>query len=279
MNRRTFVQTGAAAAAGAALLPSMAWGTGRKIGIQLYTLRDSITKDPHGVLKSVADIGFTDLETFGYREGKIFGMEFPEYGKYVGDLGMRTVSGHYGIGQVRAGWERALSDAREIGQEYVVVPSLPSDERTEDGYKKACADLNKGAELCKQYGLRMGYHNHDFEFKEVSGEPAFDLMLRELSPDVSIELDLFWIIYAGKRPEDYFAKYPGRFEQWHVKDMDKLDSKRNTPVGKGAIDYKALFAQAKLSGMRYFYLEHDNHSGVPLEGVKEGYAFLASFVK
>ncbi len=282
MKRRTFIQSGSLTVAGLALYPSVAnalsGSAARKIGIQLYTLRDVLFKDAKGVLKSVAEIGFTELETFGYRDGKIFGMPFFEYVAYVDSLGLKTVSGHYGIDLVRGNWEQVVSDAKSAGQEYAVVPYLPKEQRTEEGYKQACADINKAGETCKQYGIKMGYHNHDFEFEPVNGEPALDLMMRELSADVSIEMDLYWIIAAGKRPQEYFAKYPGRFEQWHVKDMDKVDPKRNASIGKGSIDYKALFALASQAGMKHFYVEHDNHSIPSLDSVREGYTYLNSIL-
>ncbi|HWA35948.1 MAG TPA: hypothetical protein VG737_17515, partial [Cyclobacteriaceae bacterium] len=118
------------------------------------------------------------------------------------------------------------------------------------------------------------YHNHDFELEKIDGQIPYDLMLAQLdSKLISMELDLFWMIYAGYQPLDYFKKYPGRFEQWHVKDMDKTDRKKNANVGTGSIDFKPIFAQAKLAGMKHFYVEHDNFPNSSMESIKEGIVY------
>jgi sugar phosphate isomerase/epimerase len=260
MKRRTFLKQSTALAAGTALGVT-AWAQpNRSIGLQLYTLRDVIFRDPKGVLKQVADMGYQHLETFGYRDGKLFGMTNADFVAYVRSLGMKITSGHYGIDQVRGNWEKAVSDAKEAGQDYLVVPWLPEAERTADGYKRVCADLNKGGEVCKKYGMRMGYHNHAFEFDAIGAETAYDLMLRELDNGVvTMEMDIYWVVKAGRQPLDYFEKHPGRFELWHVKDMDKTDPAKNADVGTGAIDFKPLFASAAQSGLKHFYVEQETY--------------------
>lgn len=252
-------------------LPSLleACSNEKKIGIQLYTLKDVINKDPKGVLKQVADFGYKELETYGYKDGMIYGMTIDDFGKYVNDLGMKVVSGHYGLDIVRGDWERAVEDAKKLGQEYVVLPWLPEEDRNLETVKAVCADLNKAGEISKKYGIVTGYHNHDFEFKEVDGKLLYDIMLEELDPKlVSMEMDLYWVIYAGQDPLAYFEKYPGRFEQWHVKDRDKEVPTRNTEVGRGFIDFKPIFAKAKQSGMKHFYVEQEYFSGSPVDSAK-----------
>jgi len=282
MKRRQFIQTTAVASA-AALIPSFAFAKSkRKIGIQLYTLRDVIFKDVQGTLKQVADFGYQELELFGYDDGKVFGKPVSEFTKMVGDLGMKIVSGHYVTGLIAPTdrpaivgtlvnqWEKAVNDAKVLGQEYMLLAYLQKDERkTIDDYKKVCELINKNAEVCKKYGIQIGYHNHDFEFEPIDGQVPYDLMLKELDPKlVSMELDLFWAIYANQDPIKLFAAHPGRFEQWHVKDMSKDDRKRNADVGTGIIDFKSIFAKAKESGMKHFYIEHDNFPGTSIDSVK-----------
>ena len=262
MKRRTFIHSPAMAVA-AAGLGTAAWATGAyksKIGLQLYSLRDVIGKDPKGILKSVAEFGYKELETYGYKEGKFFGLPAKEYGDYVTSLGMRNMSGHYGIDLVKNNWEQTCADAKLIGQQYVVVPYLTEEYfKTLDDVKKTCAIINKGGEVAKKNGLKMGYHNHAFEFKQVEGQVMYDVMLKELDPSVSMEMDIFWVVNAGVDPIQYFEKYPGRFGQWHVKDMDKTDRSKNADIGTGSIDYKKMFAQAKKSGMKHFYVEQENN--------------------
>jgi sugar phosphate isomerase/epimerase len=270
MKRREFIQTSALTAAGLVSLPSfMQTGKSKsKIGLQIYTLRDTIFKDPKGVLKKVADLGYQELETFAYGDGKIFGMPFNEFGSYVKGLGMEVCSGHYGLDLAKSDkWEKAVTDAKSIGQKYMVVAYIQDTERKSiDDYKKVCASLNKAGEICTKNGIRFGYHNHAFEFDNLDGQVPYDLMLAELdAKHVGMEMDIFWVVRAGKDPIAYFEKYPGRFEQWHVKDMDKNNKDRNADVGTGSIDFKTIFTKAKVSGMKHFYIEQESYPGEPID--------------
>jgi sugar phosphate isomerase/epimerase len=271
MKRRDFITHSALALAGAAFsVDVLAKGKkGGSIGLQLYSLRDVINKDVKGTLKQLSDWGYKELETYGYNNGMLFGMKSKEFADYVSSLGMKVMSGHYGMDVVRGNWEQAVADAKEAGQGYVVVPWIVEAERTLDGYKKICGELNKAGEMANKYGLRMGYHNHAFEFEKVGGQVAFDMMLKELDPKmIGMELDIFWVVRAGQDPIQYFSKYPGRFEQWHVKDMDKTNKDRNADVGTGSINYKPIFAQAKKSGMKHFYIEQETYPVDPMTSTK-----------
>lgn len=280
MKRREFVQTASFAAAGLLSLPSfMAAGKAKKgIGLQLYTLRDTIGKDPKGVLQKVASFGYKNLETYGYNNGKIFGLEFHEFSQFVKGLGMRVTSGHYGLSMIKGDtWQKAIDDAKKAGQEFMVVPYINEPERKSiDDYKRICADLNQAGEVCNKNGIRFGYHNHAFEFEQMEGQIPFDVMLKELDhKNVGLEMDIFWVVNAGQDPLKYFKMYPGRFEQWHVKDMDKTDRNKNADVGTGSIDYKPIFAQAKLSGMKRWYVEQESYPGDPIDSA----AACAKFMK
>lgn len=269
---------------GAFALPSLLSAETKKkskIGLQLYTLRDTISKDPKGVLSKVASFGYKELETFAYRDGNIFGMPFSEFGSYVKGLGMQVTSGHYPLELAKSdGWEKAVTDAKAIGQTHLVVPFLQAqDRKTIDDYKNVCAALNKAAEVCKKYGVDFGYHNHAFEFEKIDGQVPYDVMLAELDPKlVSMELDIFWIIKAGYDPLTYFAKFPGRFIQWHIKDMDKADNTRNANVGEGTINWKSIFAKAKQAGLQHYYIEHDNWPGAPIDSVEKDIKNLKTII-
>jgi sugar phosphate isomerase/epimerase len=281
MKRRQFIQIVTAASA-AALVPSFSFaGSKRKIGLQLYSLRDVIFKDVEGTLKQVAGLGYQELEAFSYNDGKVLGKPVSEVAKMVSDLGMKMPSGHYGTGLVTQAnrpaavgtltnqWERAVTDAKALGHEYMIIAYLQKDERKSlDDYKKVCELINKNAEICKKYGIQIGYHNHDFEFEVIDGQVPYDLMLKELDPKlVSMELDLFWTTYANHDPIKLFEAHPGRFNQWHVKDMRKDDRKLNADVGTGTIDFKAIFAKADLAGFKHFYIEHDTFPKSSIESV------------
>lgn len=286
MKRREFITTSALAVAGTAAFPAFSLPVKYKIGLQLYTLRDVINKDPKGILKQVADLGYQELEAYGYDDGMLFGMTAKEFSNYAKSLGLRVTSGHYRFGRSEKAktvkgsilnqWERAVADAKEVGQEYMVVAYLEQDERkTLDDYKFVCEKLNSGAEVCRSYGVTLNYHNHDFEFAKIENLVPYDLMLAELEPKlVSIEMDLYWVSLAGYKPVDYFKKYPGRFVQWHVKDMDKTDPKRNADIGTGSIDFKEIFTYAPLAGLKHYYMEQETYPKSSMESIKASIGYL-----
>lgn len=283
MDRRKFIQTSSIAAAGFLTLPSFVEAAKKKsaIGLQLYTLRDVIMKDVKGVLTSVAGMGYTEAETYGYKDSKLFGMPVAEFGSFIKSIGMKTVSGHYGI-DLAAGsaWEQACADAKSLGQSYVVVPWMDKKYYSSlDELKKTCDILSKAGEVAKKHGLQMGYHNHAFEFDKVEGKVIIDAMLDQLDPKlVTWELDIYWVVRSGNDPVKYFEKYPGRFELWHVKDMDKANKERNADVGTGSIDFKNLFTKAKQSGMKKFFVEQESYPSSPIESTKNCIDYLKTIL-
>lgn len=279
MKRREFVQTASFAAVGLLSLPSfLAAGKAQKgMGLALYSVRDSISKDPKGVLQKVAGFGYKELETFSYKDGQIFGMNFTDFCKHAKGLGMKVTSGHYGLAQITGDtWLKAVDDAKKNGQEFMVMPYLvDADRKTIDDYKRVCEKLNAAGEVCNKNGIRFQYHNHAFEFENVDGRIPFDVMLKELDPKkVGMELDIYWIVRGGHDPVTYFNAYPGRFEQWHIKDMDRNDQSKNANVGDGSIDYKSLFAHAKHAGLKHWYVEYDTFPGDPIDSVSASARYL-----
>jgi sugar phosphate isomerase/epimerase len=279
MDRREFIQKSALAASVAMVLPSFSFAETKKIGLQLYSLRDIIMKDVSGVLKQVAGFGYNELEAYSYGDGKVLGLPVADVSKMVNDLGMKMPSGHYVLSHF-ANWEKAVNDAKILGHENMIIAYLQEGERKSiDDYKKICEQINKQAEVCKKYGIRMGYHNHDFEFKPTDGQIPYHVMLKELDPKlVGMELDLFWVTYANHDPLKLFKEHSGRFEQWHVKDMSKTDRKLNADVGTGVIDFKPIFAKAKESGMKHFYIEQETYPVSSIESVKACAANIKSLL-
>lgn len=278
MKRREFLQTSSLALAGALVLPSFTKASKNKIGLQLYSLRDVIKNDVKGTLTKVAAFGYKEIEAYSYNDGKIFDLPYQQFIGMVNDLGMKVTSGHHVLGKAESrkalkgtvmnGWEQAVNDAKQAGQEFMVVAYLEKEERND--YKGVCEALNKAGELCNRYGIRLNYHNHEFEFENFEGQIAYDVMLKELDPKlVGMEMDLYWMHVAQKSPLDYFAKYPGRFEQWHVKDMDKVDPNKQVDVGTGRIDFKSIFAKAKQAGLKHFYIEQEQYPTSSMKSVEQ----------
>lgn len=236
------------------------------MGVQLYTVRDQISKDLSGTLQEIARIGYQVVELAGYNNGTFYGQSPENFKTLLGDLNLEAPSGHYTYGKqmpnpgtVLNGWEKAVEDAAKLGHQYMVCAYLfPEERKTLDDYKKAIEDFNKAGEVCKKAGIQFCYHNHDFEFMKLDDQLPFDLMIKDLDPElVKFELDLYWITKAGFDAVTYFGKDPGRYVLWHVKDMAKTAEKEFTEVGNGSIDFKKIFAAKKKSGMQYFFVEQD----------------------
>ena len=290
MDRRNFLNLGAGALLTSLIVKSNTSISLPKkvkdIGIQVYTLRDLMAKDLVGTLQKVAEIGYKNIELFGYGEGKYFGKSIAEMRKITDDLGLKVVSAHYLTGQGGNTWgtpvnqwEKAVEDAVKMGQKYMTVAFLLPDERKSlNDYKKVSDILNKAGEITAKYGITMAYHNHDFEFIPLEGQVPMDVLLKNTQAElVKFELDIYWIKKAGLDPIQFFKQNKGRVPLWHVKDMEK-ESGDFAPVGDGVIDWMAIFKEEKTAGLTHFFVEQDNHKyGTPLENIEKSLKWLRSF--
>lgn len=281
-SRREFLRQSSLLTAGLFITKDDFFKTQKNIGVQLYTLRGDMGKDPKGTLQKLAQLGYKEVETFGYNQGKWFGMTAAELKTVLKDNGLSSPSGHTFPGGIflKDGWEdnwkKAVDDSRALGQKYIVIPWLEEPNRKPiDNYKKIAEGLSKAAVICKQAGSQIAYHNHDFEFMTSDGQTGFDILIKETDPSlVKLELDIYWAVKAGRDPIQLFADHPGRFAMWHVKDMDKTEKKFFTEVGNGSIDFKSIFAKAKQSGMKHFFVEQDICPGPPIESVAKSIDYL-----
>jgi sugar phosphate isomerase/epimerase len=278
ISRREYLRQLAILAAGSTLAPdAFAHAKDRKIGVQLYTLRGDIAKDAQGSIRKVAQLGFQEVENFGYN-GKFFGMDPKTYRDLLSETGLTAPSGHYLLNNLRNGWDKAVDDAAAIGQQYMVLAFLmPSERKTTDDYKQVAELLNKAGESCQKAGIQLAYHNHDFEFQTLDNTLPFDILMTQTDPKlVKTELDLYWAVKADQQPLDLFRKYPGRIALWHVKDMDNTDKKAFTEVGNGTIDFKAIFKAHRRSGMKHFFVEQDICPGSPFDSIAKSIAHIRS---
>ena len=288
-SRRNFLASAALLSAGVLVSPSLlaAAPKRRYIGLQLYTVRDAMAKDPAGTLAQLAKIGYNSVEGATYTGSqKFYGMSAKEFAALLKRNGMIMPSSHYRLGEEQMNgtavpgtmlhdWDRAVDDAAAAGVKYMVCAYLSESERgTLDHYKYVADQLNKAGERCQKAGLQLCYHNHDFEFQAQNGQLPYDLLLATDKKLVKMELDLYWVSKAGKDPLDLFKQHPGRFPLWHVKDMDKTPKQFFTEVGNGSIDFKKIFAQAQLAGLQYFFVEQDMTPGSPFDSVTKSMAYI-----
>lgn len=285
ISRQEFLRGSALALTGIALTNFNAFGKStRKAGLQLYTLRNELSKDVEGTLKKVADIGYKEVELFGYSDGKFFGKSPKEFGALLKDLGLSAPSGHYTTGNtmpnakgtLRNGWEKAVEDGHELGLKYMMCAYLfPEERKSLDAYKEHIDLFNKSAEVCKKHGIQFGYHNHDFEFEKFGNQMPYDLILKNTdSKLVKMELDLYWAVRAGQDPVQLFKQHPGRFPLWHVKDMEKSADKAFAEVGTGSIDFQRIFDAQKTAGLQHYFVEQDVCKRPPLESIAISYKNL-----
>ncbi|GGD56394.1 sugar phosphate isomerase [Muriicola marianensis] len=256
-------------------------------GLALYTVRDDMNADAKETLRSVADAGYLNIEAAGYAEGKLYGMAPEEFKAYVESLGLNPISTHQGSVTLENA-DAMMADVKAAGFEYFVVPVPPMGLFTFDpetrtlgmtgGAENLTKIINELGQKAQKAGLKLLYHNHDFEFMEdENGVVTIDYMLENTDPEiVNFQMDLYWVTKAGADPVAYFEKYPNRFKIWHVKDMDEQG--RFAPVGKGKIDFKRILDKKDLSGMKYYMVEQDmtfdglkplEAIGISHQGIKE----------
>lgn len=283
-SRRTFIKQAGLAAAGAALLPYYACSpaSAKSVGIQLYSLRELLPKDVKGVIKKVAETGYKEVETYGYTaEAGYWGLDAKAFKALLDDNGLKAPSGHFGLDEyIKTGdleiVKPLIAGAAALNMEYFTCPYLSEELRTSlEDYKKVAARLNEAAKLCKESGLQMAYHNHDFEFVKYGDTTGYDILLAETDKSmIQFEMDLYWVVRSGNDPVALFEKHPGRFVMWHVKDMDKTNNTINTEVGNGKIDFKSIHKHAAQAGLKHLIVEQENFSIDPFESIKKSFDYV-----
>jgi sugar phosphate isomerase/epimerase len=247
-------------------------------GLALYTVRDSMASNPKATLMAVADAGYAYIESADYAEGKFYGMTPAEFKSTLDSLGLTAISAHMGMVTLENA-DQLIADVKAAGITYFVIPVPPMgmftfDPATQTLGMKGTADelvtiMNTIGEKCHKAGLKLLYHNHDFEFMPLAdGTIIEDVLLEKCNPEwVNFQMDLYWVTKANANALTYFEKYPGRFKAWHVKDMDQEG--KFAPVGTGTIDFKSILAQKEKSGMEFYLVEQDQTFGLdPMEAIK-----------
>jgi len=243
----------------------------QSIGLQLYTVRRDLERDFEGTLAQVAEVGFQEVELAG-----LFGRTAKDVRASLDRHGLKAPSMHVDLPEIQTGFQKTLEAGSALGVRYVICAWLAPEERGSlDDYKRHTETFNRAGEEAKKAGIQFGFHCHDFEFAPLEGVVPYDLLLKETDASlVQMEMDLYWITKAGADPLHYFREYPGRFPLVHVKDMDRTPQKYFTEVGRGVVDFKRVFAQAKLGGIRHYFVEQDETPGPAIESARQSYEYL-----
>lgn len=279
-SRRSFIRNSALAAAGVSLFQQNIFAAAKKgelTGIQLYSVRADMKADPLGTLKQLSDMGYRHVEHANYANRKFYGWTVSEFKKILNGFGMSMPSGHTVLDarhwdaskkDFTNEWKYTVEDAAAMGQSFVISPWLEESKRKNMSDLKSFMEIfNRSGELCKKFGMKFGYHNHDFEFSEkVEGKVLFDIILAETDPNLVMQqLDIGNMLNGGAKALDVMKQYPGRFESMHVKDEIKAteghDPFESTILGKGVVPIKSIIDLGRASGTKHFIIEQESYQG------------------
>lgn len=299
-SRRSFIQKTALVLAGSSVFSKQllaAAAPSTLTGIQLYSVRDDMGKNPLGTLKALADMGYRYVEHANYINRKFYGYSAKEFKKILEDHGMKMPSGHTVMGRNHWDeskkdftdvWKFTVEDAAIAGQEIVISPWLDESLRKNiDDMKRYMDVFNKSGELCKKSGMRFGYHNHNFEFSQsLDGIKIYDIILDNTDPSlVTQQLDMGNLYSTGANAYEIVKKHPGRFVSMHVKDEVKSakgemeDGYESTILGTGVANTKAITDLGKKSGGTiHFIIEQESYQGkAPLDCAREDLKVMKSW--
>ena len=301
ITRRRFVKNSGLVLAGATFLPSLLELKDPKtiLGIQLYTLRDDMKKDPAGTLKKLAATGYKYVEHAGYYDGKFYGYSIADFKKLLNDNGLKMESGHDFLGTEQWNktahdftdeWKKTIEDAAAVGMKYVISPGV--DENlcgNMNDFRHYMDMFNKTGALCKKAGIHFAYHNEDYEFNHsLDNTLLYDLILQSTDKDLVLQqIDIGNMYEPGGRAMDFLKRYPGRFFSMHVKDETKKDPPpqkgneyESCLLTKGVIPIKQIVDYARKTGIKYFIIEQEDYqNNTPLEAaaydlkIMKGYGF------
>ena len=274
----------------------------KDFGLQLWTVQKEMALDPKGTLKALASYGYKQIESFQGEKGVFWGMTAKEFKTYMDELGMNIISTHcnpeYTMKkETEKEFGKLVDDAASIGMKYLINPFLGS-LKTADEWKKAAEGLNRQGEMAAKAGLRVAYHNHNFEFKKFADGTMPEVILLEGTDPklVDFEMDIFWVVKAGENPEEWLKKYNNRFKLCHIKDLYKdekvaeLQKNKNEvmilddvsascDLGTGKIDFAKILSTSKANGIEYFIVEQERFDNTtPLKAVEADANYMKKLV-
>ena len=258
----------------------------KEIALQLYSLRDDISKDYAGTIAKAGKMGYTAIEAAGYKDGKFYGRTPAEFKADIEKAGMKVLSSHTGrrlsqeeldaknLTEAMKWWDECIAAHKAAGMKYIAMPSMQVPNTLKD-LQTYCEYYNEIGKRCKANGMLFGYHNHAFEFTKIEGKMMYDYMIENTNPEyVFFEMDVYWVVRGQNSPVDYFHKYPNRFTLLHIKDNKELGQ-------SGMVGFDAIFKNTDVAGVKYLIVEVEKYNFAPEVSVKKSldYLFDLPFVK
>jgi len=250
-----------------------------KVGVQLYTLRDLTAQDMAGTLCDVARLGYGGVEFAGYG-----GMQADELKSLLDELGLAAIGSHISIDRLSTALEEEIAYNKRIGNDKLVVPYImPDDRLSEENWAVIAERLKDLGTKCEAQGMKLLYHNHDFELIErLDGIEALDA-LRERIPAnlLAFEIDACWVHYAGSDPAAYMSRYAGRLPLVHMKDYIRNPdgSPLTVELGRGVVGLESAILAASEIGAEWIIVEQDVCTNPPLQSIETSMAWLREYAK
>jgi sugar phosphate isomerase/epimerase len=245
-----------------------------QIALQLYTVRRLAGEDLPGTLRAVAAAGYRAVELAGLPETAP-----GELSRLLREAGLRVIASHEGIERLRDDATAVAARLSEVACPRVIVPWLPEeDRRTADDVRRFAAELGGFARTLAAQDIRLGYHNHAFEFDPLDGTTVWDVLLDELSPEVEIELDVYWAAVGGRDPVAEIRTTASRVRLVHMKDRAPGPEPRDAPAGEGTLPFPAIVEAARAAGVEWYVVEQDEPHE-PLRDVASALGYLGSLAR
>jgi sugar phosphate isomerase/epimerase len=247
----------------------------KRVGIQLYSLRDDARRDLERTLADIAAIGYHDIELLGSMNN--FGMPPRRLRDILDQNRLRAPSTHVS-GNALAELDRQLDDALTLGHQYVIVASLPiTGTRTVDDYRRWADRLNESGKRSRERDVWIGFHNHANDMTPIGGVVPYDVLLDRTDPSVvRMQLDTGNLAMASRDPHEYMRRFGSRYWSFHIKDVPHHGASHDAELGTGAIDFARLLASIERIDEKHLFVEQETYPGAPLESMRRDYAYITA---
>ena len=245
------------------------------VALELYTLREQTKEDFPGALRAVAEAGYKAVEVAGY------GKHTPqELRSLLDELGIEAISAHVPYQRFEQEFDKVIEELHTLGCEYAVVPYTSEELRNSpEAVKRLAETFNRWGERCATEGLRFGYHNHAFEFEPLGEETMYDLLAAQTDPAfVDLQIDVYWVMYAGLDPIELIRRHSGRVPTLHAKEMSNKPDRSDTTVGDGITPWPQLIAAANASGTQWLIVEQEDDPANTYRDIKRSFENLRNLI-
>jgi sugar phosphate isomerase/epimerase len=281
MNRREFL----AALSAAAVAPQFGCATSgagavtgtrrlKRVGIQLYTLRDDARRDLEGTLVNIARVGYKEVELLSSMNN--FGMPPTQLRAILDRNGLTAPSTHVEAG-IFDNLQPQIDAANVLGHQYLIVASLPEGEKLGlDDYRRWADRFNEAGARALRSNIRVGFHDEAWDFRSINGTTPYDVFVERIDPAVvALQLDTGNAAVGGRDPLDYMQRYGSRYSLFHIKDAPSIGADHDVELGKGVVNFRRLLAMIDRIDEKHLYVEQETYPGVPLDSVKRDYAYIS----